>query len=105
MEFNVIWSHFAEEQIDDIFEYYKLEANLRIAKKIIASLISATEILEKNPEIGQIEELLYERKDVYRYLVHKNYKIIYSIDKDQKRIKIADVFDTRQNPVKITRSK
>lgn len=105
MEFKVIWSHFAEEQIDEIFEYYKSEANLRIAKKMITSLISATEILENNPEIGQVEELLYERKEIYRYLVHKKYKIIYSIDTKQKRIKIADVFDTRQNPVKITRNK
>ena len=54
--------------------------------------------------MGQIEILLKERKTTYRYLIFKNYKIIYSIDPKKRFIKIADVFDTRQNPSKIERS-
>ena len=34
-----------------------------------------------------------------------NYKIIYSVDIELKLIKVADVFDTRQNPIKIKRNK
>jgi len=56
-----------------------------------------------NPNIGQEEELLKHRKIRYRYLVHKNYKLIYQIDMDKKFLKIADVFDKRQNPPKLTR--
>ena len=55
-------------------------------------------------ELFQIEELLIDRKSVYRYIVCGNFKIIYSIDKELKLIKIADVFDTRQNPIKIKRN-
>lgn len=51
----------------------------------------------------QIEDLLIDRKDGYRYIVCGNYKIIYSVDIELKLIKIADVFDTRQNPIKIKR--
>ena len=51
----------------------------------------------------QIEELLIDREDDYRYIVCDNYKIIYSIDIELKLIKIANVFDTRQNPIKIKR--
>ena len=52
-----------------------------------------------------IEELLLDRENVYRYIVCKSYKIIYSIDANLKLIKIADIFDTRQNPIESKRTK
>jgi len=60
--------------------------------------------LIKNPFIGQIENLLQEIKNTYRYLIFKNYKIIFSVDQEKRFIKVADVFDTRQNPHKIERT-
>jgi len=104
MKFKIIWSSFAEEQIDEIFEYYKTEASPKIAKNLTSNLIKSAEILSDNPYVGQVEELLIERAGKYRYLVYKNYKIIYSIDAENQFIKIADVFDTRQNPIKIERN-
>lgn len=105
MVFKIIWSDFAETQLDQIFEYYVEKANLRIAKNIIEKIILEPNRILLHPEITQIEELLLDREKEYRYLVCGNYKIIYSIDTKQKLIMIADVFDTRQNPVKIKRSK
>lgn len=64
-------------------------------------IISEPEKLIKAPFIGQEEELLKQRKIGYRYLVFKNYKLIYSVDTENGFIKIADVFDTRQNPPKL----
>lgn len=55
--------------------------------------------------IGVVDELLKTRAEQYRYLVSANYKIIYSIDQENRLIKIADVFDTRQNPIKLIRQK
>jgi len=71
--------------------------------RFIQKLLSETIILENTPFIGQIENLLTDRKIVYRYLICTNYKIIYSVDEKDYLIKIADVFDTRQNPIKIKR--
>jgi toxin ParE1/3/4 len=105
MAFNVIWSEFAETQLDGIFEYYKHEANTRVAKKLLKELINEADKLSKTPNIGQIEELLNKRVIQYRYLVYKNYKLIYSIDTKSANIKITDIFDTRQNPTKIERTK
>ncbi|SFG49171.1 ParE toxin of type II toxin-antitoxin system, parDE [Algoriphagus hitonicola] len=62
-------------------------------------------MLKKNPKIGRIEELLKERKERFRFLIYKNYKLIYWINKKENRIEIVDVFDTRQNPIKISRGK
>ncbi|MGV8815027.1 MAG: type II toxin-antitoxin system RelE/ParE family toxin [Gelidibacter sp.] len=105
MSFKIIWSEFAENQLDDIYEYYEKKTSPRIAKKLLKGIINETQKLIKSPHIGQEEELLQQRKIHYRYLVFKNYKLIYSVEAENGFIKIADVFDTRQNPPKLKRTK
>ncbi|SFN50876.1 Plasmid stabilization system protein ParE [Bizionia echini] len=105
MTLKIIWSEFAETQLDEIYEYNKKEASSRIAKKLVKGIINEPKKLIKTPFIGQEEELLKQREIHYRYLVFKNYKLIYSVDKENGFIKIADIFDTRQNPPKIKRTK
>ncbi len=68
---------------------------------MLKEIIKEPEKLINSPLIGQVEELLKGRSIEYRYLVFKNYKLIYSIDSKNKFIKIADVFDTRQYPEKL----
>ena len=105
MEFEIIWSDFADTQLDEIYEYYEKKAGKTIALKIIRGIINEPEKLVKLSLIGQKEELLKERKIEYRYFVYKNYKLIYSVDNENGFIRIADVFDTRQNPPKLKRTK
>lgn len=105
MAFKIIWSEFAETQLDEIYNYYEKKASSGIAKKLLKGIINEPEKLIKTPHIGQEEELLKQRKIQYRYLVFKNYTLIYSVDPENGFIKIADVFDTRQNPPKLKRTK
>lgn len=105
MTLKIIWSEFAETQLDEIYEYYKKEAGTRITKKLVKGIINEPKKLIKTPFIGQEEELLIQREIHYRYLVFKSYKLIYTVDNENGFIKIADVFDTRQNPPKIKRTK
>ena len=101
MELEIFWTQLAENKLKDIFNYYKTKAGIKIAKKITTEIIDKTLKLDKNPKSGQIEEFLISRKQEFRYLVSTNYKIIYYINLETKRIVIANVFDTRQNPIKI----
>lgn len=103
MDLEVIWSKFAEKQLDEIFEYYEENASERVAIEMIEGLLNEPERLKKDPYIGQKEELLKERKTSYRYLIFKRYKIIYSVEEQYGLIKIADVFATKQKPRKIER--
>ena len=105
MALKIFWSEFAEIQLDEIYDYYKKKASSKIAKKLVTGIINETEKLIKTPHIGQEEALLKQRKIQYRYLVFKNYKLIYSLEVENGFIKIADVFDTRQNPPKLKRTK
>lgn len=101
MAVKIFWTDFAKEQLRNIFDYYKLKASSRIAKNLVTGIVEKTNILDFQKEIGQKEELLLSRKENFRYLIYKNYKIIYWFNEDKNRIEISDVFDVRQNPVKI----
>ena len=105
MELKIYWTEFSEKELENIFDYYHNNASYRVAKKVVDGIYNETLKLSKQPEIGQIEDLLKIRKQGFRYLVFKNYKIIYWINSEKNWIEINDVFDTRQNPLKIKRTK
>ena len=103
MELKIYWTDFSKNELQHIFEYYKENVSLKVAKSLTIGIVKETLKLKKQPEIGQIEELLIDRPNGFRYLVYNNYKIIYWINQVEERIEINDVFDSRQNPVKIER--
>lgn len=105
MELKIYWTDFAKNELKNIFEYYKENASLSIAKNITKGIAKDTLKLSFQPYIGAKEPLLEDRKQEFRYLVYKNYKIIYWYNKEKERIDISDVFDTRQNPIKLKRNK
>ena len=97
MELKIYWTDFSKNELQNIFLYYKDIASLKVARKIISEITKEVLILKSQPRIGQKEELLKDKKGEFRYLVNKNYKIIYQIKIES--IEILDVFDTRQNPI------
>jgi toxin ParE1/3/4 len=99
MDLKVFWTDTAIEKLEDIFNYYKNNVTIQVGRTIVDSIVDSTKILKIQPKIGQVEELLKNRTKEYRYLIYKNYKIIYWIEKSN--IKISTVFDCRQNPKKI----
>lgn len=101
----VHWTDFAKSELKSIFDYYKEKASLKIAKQISVQVVEKAESLSTFPEIGAVEELLNDRPQNFRYIISTNYKIIYWVNNDKNRIEVVDVFDTRQNPVKIKRNK
>ena len=102
MEVKVFWTEFAINQLEQIFDYFKYTASIKVSKKIISGIIDSTVLLEKNPCIGTREPLLENRKKEYRFIVKGNYKIIYFVEGNF--VKISSVFDCRQNPIKIYES-
>jgi plasmid stabilization system protein ParE len=99
--FKILWTDFAINQLKDIFDYHLVKASTTVAQKLVQKIIDATIILENNPKFGRKEDLLVDRSQEFRFIVVKNYKIIYWIDFEFNIINVSMVFDTRQNPVKI----
>jgi plasmid stabilization system protein ParE len=104
MALKIYWSDFSKSQLQSIFDFYKKEAGARISRKLIQAIVVETERLSLQPFMGQKEELLTDRQEDFRFMIYKNYKIIYWINQGKNRIEIADIFDTRQNPHKIKRN-
>lgn len=95
----IIWSDFAIENLKIIFEYYAEKTNKKVAHKIRKQILHSTKQLIQNPKSGQIEIYLEKLNDQYRYILSKNFKIIYKVNGNY--IVISDIFDTRQNPIKM----
>lgn len=92
----VKWSNQAKNDLKIIFEYYKSNANVKVAQNIILNIFDYTENLKNFPNIGKSEiKTLYKNFEI-KYIVINKYKIFYS--KTTKGILIHLIFDTRQNP-------
>lgn len=105
MGLKIFWTDFAKAELRKNFKYLKENASFKIAKNENRKIILETLRLTKHPEIGQIEPRLADRPKEFRYLVHQTYKIIYWENYEKKQIEIMDVFDTKQLPDKIKRTK
>jgi plasmid stabilization system protein ParE len=105
MELKIKWTDFSKKQLKNIFEYHKEKAGVFVARKLVTGIAKETLKLKTHPSIGQEEALLKNDSREFRYLVFKSYKIIYLKITEKNIIEIFDVFDTRQNPVKMKRIK
>jgi len=103
--FRILWTDLAVNQLKDIFDYHYIKASPVVAKRLVKSILDATVILHNNPKSGRKEDLLLNRPQEFRFVIVKNFKIIYWIDNDFNIVNIATVFDTRQNPEKISNIK
>lgn len=101
MELEVYWLRFAENKLFDIYDYYQQKVNKKVAKRLIQGIVEATSNLGKQPKSGQIEIYLEHRQEEFRYLVYKNYKIVYWVNDRFNRVEIVNVFDARQHPEKM----
>jgi plasmid stabilization system protein ParE len=99
MEVKILWSESALAQLEEIFEFHKTRASATVARNLVKTIIQNTMIMESNPFIGVKEPLLSDRSFEYRYLIVKNYKIIYRYDDNIVRINM--IFDCRQDPGKM----
>lgn len=97
MAIKIFWTDFAKKELQKIFRYYKEKVSLQIAQNLVEGIVLKTNSLDFQSKIGQKEELLRDRKQEFRYLVFKSYKIIYWFNKDywfnkeKKLIEIVDV--------------
>jgi plasmid stabilization system protein ParE len=54
MELEIFWSLVAEDKLKDIFNYYKVKAGIKIARKIANEIVEKTINLENHPKIGAV---------------------------------------------------
>ena len=94
------WDRLARESLENICEYI-LQDSLQNARKVKKELIKLAGSLCDFPEKYTKEEFLKEESENYRSVSKWSYKIIYEVTDDA--IIIADIFNTNQNPLKISK--
>ncbi len=100
----VKWSKQAGRELDIILVYTKERFGEKIAVQFFERVKKHTHRLSQNPYLGFSEPLLKERHQNYRSLIfHKHFKIVYFIDYDKDTIFIADIWDTRREPVNLAK--
>jgi plasmid stabilization system protein ParE len=104
MGLKIFWTDFSKSELRRIFNYHKEIGSLKIARRLVTGITQEVSTLQSQPKIGQKEEYLIGREQEFRYIVYKNYKVIYWQNIRKNRIEITDIFDTRQNPVKMNRT-
>ena len=105
MGLKIYWTDLAKIEVKSIYVFLKRKSNTVVAKKIINSITDEVKLLSTHPNLGQVEEALKNSTKEFRYFISGNYKIIYSINLDKNQIEIVDVFDCRQEPLKMKRTK
>ena len=94
----------AKMEVKSIYVFLKRSAKIAAAKKITQEITDEVKQLINQPYLGQIEQQLIGSSREFRSIIYSNYKIIYWINLDKNQIKIWDVFDGRQELLKIERT-
>jgi len=96
----VVITQFALFQIKSIYDYHSIYVSLKTAKKIKSEIIASIKMLKNKEVEWQEDEFLGYLNKNHKRLICGNYKIIYYYMVDENRVYVADVFDSRQEPVK-----
>ena len=99
------WTVFARGELHKIFQYHKNNSNLKTAINKVEEISKQVLVLEKFPFIGQKEELLVDSKHDFHYFLYENHKVIYYVNLEINLVEIVDIFDCRQEPLKMKRTK
>ena len=94
--YKIKWSNEAKLDVKNIYDFIKLKS-VEAAKNLVAAIRNAPKSIIFENQFSADEYALQCRK-----IVVKNYKILYVADVQNKTIDVIAVFDTRQNPDKLT---
>lgn len=94
-QIRIIWDNNAKADLKLIYDFIKLKSP-QGAKNVIKDIVVASKDIKFTNQY-QVDEILGEP---FRRIVVRNYKIIYKVQSDSE-IRILQIFDTRQNPIKL----
>ena len=96
----VFLSELAERKLLKLSEYLLDNWNLKTRDKFIEKLTEKIEQISKQPESCPQSS---EFKGLYKCVVTKQTTLYYRISRELNEIEIITIFDTRQNPDKLSK--
>ena len=86
-----------KRQVADLVCYLKVTFGKRIAFRVKNEIEEKVVLLKLFPNMGTVESLLEEEPLVYRYLVIKHNKILYTVEENYVFIHL--LWDCRRDPI------
>ena len=97
-QYKVIITLTAYREINQIYEYIAEELYAEdVAKSLLKRIEEAVQRLKYTPRIHTIIEKIDELKRDYRKIVIKNYRILYTIDEENKAVFISHIYYSGRN--------
>lgn len=94
MDYKVIWSDMAIEDLRSIFDHLS-EHQPQAATGVLTKIIERVETLDRFPSAGDV----YRKQGPIRQVFSGVYRIFYHVDEGQKRVEILAVrHGSRRNP-------
>ena len=97
---SLVLSQKAERQLETIFLYVEAKFSERIRKELAKKIYDCFKLIENDPELFSFS---VHNSSLRKCEVTKNTSFFYQIRKEY--IAVVSVFDTRQNPYKINKTK
>jgi plasmid stabilization system protein ParE len=95
----IVWSDHAVSRLHQIFEFYVLNFDRDVAIKVVNTIEEAVTDLASFPEMGAIEPVSQAAGvGLFRYLIIRHHKAVYTFFPEFDTVLIATVFDARQDP-------
>jgi plasmid stabilization system protein ParE len=97
MDYEVVWSEPAAEQLEEIIRYIAND-NASAAEKVRIEIMDHVELLARLPFIGPVYEA--DRKGRTREILCRKYRIFYRVDEAARRVDILTVWHgARLDPI------
>ena len=96
MDKEIVWRKKARDKFIIIIEYLQKEWSERTVEEFINKVEKKVELLKSFPKIGMKSE---KRKGLRKLILSSQNMLVYRIK--EHRIILLDIYDTRQDPIKI----
>lgn len=88
----------ARQNLNQIVAYLRENASNQVANKVRDGIIQTIDQLESNPEIYQVFSEVSTEQVIFRRALKWDYKIVYTVDKNELLVLVVRIYNSRQNP-------
>ena len=96
----IIFSQRSKNQLDSLIKYLELEFSILSRAKFVKNFDEIILIIQKNPDTFRVSEI---NGNIRKCVISKQTSLYYRFNNYE--IRLLSLFDTRQNPTKITQIK
>ncbi len=99
MDFKLIWSESAIQDLGAIVRFIALRDGSEVARRMGFGIYDRAQVLTRHPEAGS---LLVEKQDArWRKLIFKSWKIAYRVDQETRVVYVVRVWHAGRDEIEI----